>query len=43
MSAEVTNNFIQTDIPNGNEELIMKIARVLVDLLVEMDPEVYGK
>ena len=43
ISADVPNTFIQTDIPNGNEWMIMKIPREMVDLLVKVDPETYGK
>ena len=45
MSADIPNAFIQTEMPEpaeGEERVIMKITGVLVDLLVEMSPEVYG-
>ena len=45
MTADVPNAFIQTDLPkdeDSNERVIMKITGVLVDLLQEMAPEVYG-
>ena len=45
MTADVPNAFIQTNMPepkDGEEPVIMKITGVLVDLLVEMAPEVYG-
>ncbi len=45
MSADVPNAFIQAflpDIKDGEERVIMKITGVLVDLLVEMEPETYG-
>ena len=43
ISYYVPNYFIQTVIPDGNEWAIMEISGVMVNLLVEMDPEVYGK
>ena len=43
MSADVTNSFIQSDMSDVNELVIMKITGVLVDPLVLMDPEVYVK
>ena len=42
MSADVPNDFIQTAIPTGNSSVIMNIPGFLVDLLLEMDIEVYG-
>ena len=45
MSADVPNAFVQTPMPptkEGEARVIMKITGVLVDLLVEMAPEVYG-
>ena len=45
MTADVPNAFIQTKMPevkDGEERVTMKITGVLVDLLVEMAPEVYG-
>ena len=45
LSAEVPNAFIQikvTDIEDGEEQAITKITWVLVYLLAEMAPEVYG-
>ena len=43
MPADVPNYLIQNEIPNGNERVIMNITGVMLDLLVEMDPEFYGK
>ena len=45
MSADIPNAFIQAEIPNGkgDEKIIMKITGQLVDILVQMAPEVYGK
>ena len=45
MTADIPNAFIQTQLPNtkaGDERVIMKITGVLVDLLVDIAPEVYG-
>ena len=45
MTADVPNAFIQTEMPTpkeGEDRVIMKITGTLVDLLVEMSPEVYG-
>ena len=45
MTADIPNAFIQTKLPNvekRNERVIMKITGVLVDLLVNIAPEVYG-
>jgi hypothetical protein len=45
MTCDIPNAFIQTKLPNiekGNERVIMKITGVLVDLLVDVSPEVYG-
>ena len=44
MSEDLPNAFIQTKIPyieDGEERVITKITGVLVDLLIEMVPEVY--
>ena len=46
MSADIPNAFIQTSMPpveEGQERVIMKITGVLVDLLVEMAPDIYAK
>ncbi len=45
MSADIPNAFSQTKLPTtkkGDERVIMKITGVLVDLLVDISPEVYG-
>ena len=45
MTVDLPNAFIQTELPEmkeGDEKIIMKITGVLVDLMVEMDPEIYG-
>mgnify|MGYP006205022333 CR=1 FL=1 len=45
MSADVPNAFIQTKMPErkeGEERVIMKITGVLVNLIVDIAPEIYG-
>ena len=45
MTADVPNAFIQTKIPDpkkGEEKIIMKITGPLVDMLVELNPQLYG-
>ena len=47
MSNDVPNAFIQAQIPegkteNGDERIVMKITRRLVDILLNIAPEVYG-
>ena len=45
MTADVPNAFIQTEIPKVKEDedrVFMKITGVLVDMLVELMPDVYG-
>ena len=43
MTLDVPNVFVQTSIPQGEEDekIIMKIKGVLVDILMEMSPETY--
>ncbi|KAL7575021.1 hypothetical protein ACA910_010834 [Epithemia clementina (nom. ined.)] len=43
MIADIPNAFIQTPMPKANkgERVIMKIRGLLVDMLVEMSPEIY--
>ena len=46
MMADVPNAFIQAEMPTpkeGEERVYMKITGVLVDLLVQLNPEEYGK
>ena len=46
MTADVPNAFIQAKMPpveEGQERVIMKITGVLVDMLIALDPEAYGK
>ena len=45
MTSDIPNAFIQTAMPptkEGEEQVIMKITGVLVHLLVQLAPEVYG-
>jgi len=45
MCVDVPNAFIQTAMPKleeGEERVIMKITGVLVDMLVQLNPELYG-
>jgi hypothetical protein len=45
MSCDIPNAFIQSELPEvavGDERVIMKITGVLVNLLVNLSPEVYG-
>ena len=45
MSADVPNAFIQTEmqeIKQGEERVMMKIRGVLVDMLIQLDPQLYG-
>ena len=41
MTVDVPNTFVQTEIDQSWEKIIIKIWGVLVDMLVEMEPEVY--
>jgi len=45
MSADTPNAFVQTELPkrHGNEDrVIMKITGVLVDMMVKLNPQLYG-
>ena len=45
MTTDIPNAFIQTEMPeisDGKERVLMKITGVLVDLLVELNPSLYG-
>ena len=45
MTADVPNAFIQAPMPEvkpGDNRVMMKITGVLVDMLVQLNPEVYG-
>ena len=42
---DILNTFIQAEMPdisNGKERVTMKITGVLVDMLVQLSPEIYG-
>ena len=44
-SADVPNAFIETEMPEikqGEERVMMKITGVLVDMLIQLDPQLYG-
>ena len=43
MVSDVPNSFVQTDIDLNEERVIMKIRGILVDILVEMDPDTYAE
>ena len=45
MTADVPNAFIQANMPKvkqGEDRVMMKITGVLVDMLIQLAPEVYG-
>ena len=45
MCADIPNAFIQADMPtveDGDEKVVMKITGVLVDMLTQLNPELYG-
>ena len=45
MSADVSNAFIQTAMPEvkeGEERVMMKITGVLVDMFLQLNPQLYG-
>jgi hypothetical protein len=45
ITCDIPNAFIQALMPevkDGNERVMMKITGVLVDMLVELNPELYG-
>lgn len=45
MTADIPNAFIQTKMPDpehGEDRVTMKITGVLVDMLVQLNPELYG-
>jgi hypothetical protein len=41
MTVDIPNAFMQTDLDLKKEQVIMKIRGVLVDMLVDMNPECY--
>jgi len=42
MTADIPNAFVQTDTDQSGEKIIMKIRGELVDILVEVSPEIYS-
>jgi hypothetical protein len=45
MTSDIPNAFIQAEMPmieNGQEKVIMKITGLLVDLLIDINPHLYG-
>ena len=45
MTCDIPNAFIQAEVPaeeTGEERVMMKITGVLVDMLVELNPQLYG-
>ena len=42
MTADIPNAFVQTDIDQSDEKIIMNIGGELVDILVEVSPEIYS-
>ena len=45
MSCDVPNAFVQVDMPDpkpGQDRVVMKITGVLVDMMVQLDPDLYG-
>ena len=45
MSVDIPNAYIQADVPieSGQDRITMKITGVLVNWLVEIEPETYAK
>ena len=45
MTLDIPNASVQTSVPQGEEDekIIMKIRGVLVDILMEISPEIYKK
>ena len=42
MTADIPNAYVQTDINQSGKKIIMKIRRELVDILVDVSPEIYS-
>jgi hypothetical protein len=42
MTVDIPNAFVQTKLDNNQEKVIMKIWGILVDMLIEINPEMYG-
>ena len=43
MTTDIPNAFIQAPMPDRDEKVIMKITGKLVDILVNMHPEMYAE
>ena len=41
MTCDIPNAFVQTEIPEGNDRIFMKIRGAVVDMLLEMAPAIY--
>ena len=41
MTMDILNAFVQTEVPQGDERIIMKIRGALVGMLLKIDPEKY--
>jgi hypothetical protein len=42
MTVDIPNAFVRTKLDNNQEKIIMKIRGILVDMLIEIYPEMYG-
>jgi len=42
MTAEIPNAFVQSDIDQSGGKIIMKVRGDLVDILVDVSPEIYS-
>jgi len=42
MTADIPNAYVQTDINQSGKKIIMKIRGELVDILVDVSPEIYS-
>jgi hypothetical protein len=43
MTADISNAFVQTEMDNKSERIMMKIKGPLAEMLVKIEPEVYGE
>jgi hypothetical protein len=41
MTVDIPNAFVQTKLDNNQDKVIMKIRGILVDMLIEINPEMY--
>ena len=39
VSMDISNAFVQTEVPQGDERILVKIQGALVDMLLNIDPE----